>query len=157
MSWIVQMASKANRNRDAGAPLTSAQLLAFGFPALTHAMVASPVYGILPTYYAANTMVTLAQIGTIAAFSRIIDALNDPIMGYLSDRTRTRFGGRKPYIVAAILLMAIAVFQLFSPRMRDGYISSCGPRFYTPALQCSRFPDPHGVRRSAEITIKEQE
>jgi Na+/melibiose symporter-like transporter len=122
MSWIVQMASKANRNRDAGAPLTSAQLLAFGFPALTHAMVASPVYGILPTYYAANTMVTLAQIGTIAAFSRIIDALNDPIMGYLSDRTRTRFGGRKPYIVAAILLMAIAVFQLFSPPADAGWL-----------------------------------
>lgn len=95
--------------------LTTGQLLAFGFPAMTHALVASPVYSILPTYYAAHTAVTLAQIGTIAAFSRIIDALNDPVMGYLSDRTNTRFGSRKPWIAAAILFCAAAVFQLFSP------------------------------------------
>lgn len=109
------MAAQPSRNAGGGTPLTSTQLLAFGFPALTHAMVASPVYAILPTYYAANTAVTLAQIGTIAAFSRIIDALNDPIMGHLSDRTRTRFGSRKPWIVGAIMFMAIAVLQLFSP------------------------------------------
>lgn len=95
--------------------LTSAQLLAFGFPAMTHALIASPVYSILPTFYAANTAVTLAQIGTIAAFSRIIDALNDPVMGWLSDRTRTRFGSRKPWLIGAILFCAAAVFQLFSP------------------------------------------
>lgn len=95
--------------------LTPAQLLAFGFPAMTHALIASPVYSILPTFYAANTAVTLAQIGTIAAFSRIIDALNDPVMGWLSDRTRTRFGSRKPWLIGAILFCAAAVFQLFSP------------------------------------------
>jgi Na+/melibiose symporter-like transporter len=109
------VSAQPRRNADGSQPLTSAQLLAFGFPALTHAMVASPVYAILPTYYAANTAVTLAQIGTIAAFSRIIDALNDPVMGHLSDRTRTRFGSRKPWVVGAILFTAIAVFQLFSP------------------------------------------
>ena len=76
--------------RAASAAMVLAAL--FAGSALTHAMVASPVYAILPTYYAANTAVTLAQIGTIAAFSRIIDALNDPVMGHLSDRTRTRFG-----------------------------------------------------------------
>ncbi len=109
------MSARHSPDKRGDQPLTGAQLLAFGFPALTHAMVASPVYAILPTYYAANTAVTLAQIGTIAAFSRIIDALNDPVMGHLSDRTRTRFGSRKPWIVGAILFMAIAVLQLFSP------------------------------------------
>ena len=77
-------------------PLTATELLAFGFPAMTHALVAGAVYTVLPTHYAANTAITLAQIGTVAGLSRIIDALNDPVMGFLSDRTQTRFGSRKP-------------------------------------------------------------
>lgn len=95
--------------------LSRGQLIAFGFPAMTHALIASPLYAILPTFYAANTAVTLAQIGTIAALSRVMDAANDSVMGYLSDRTRTRFGSRKPWVVAAILFSALAVFKLFTP------------------------------------------
>ena len=106
---------RASDTSRAGGHLTTGQLLAFGFPAMTHALIASPVYAILPTFYAANTAVTLAAIGTIAAFSRIIDALNDPVMGYLSDQTRSRFGSRKPWIAAAVVFCAAAVFQLFSP------------------------------------------
>jgi Na+/melibiose symporter-like transporter len=95
--------------------LSLGQLIAFGFPAMTHALVASPVYAILPTYYAAKTAVTLAQIGLIAALCRIVDAVSDPVTGYLSDRTRTRFGSRKPWIVCSIGFCGIAVFHLFMP------------------------------------------
>lgn len=105
---------KSNSDRADGR-LTQGQLLAFGFPAMTHALIASPVYSILPTYYAAHTAVTLGAIGSIAAFSRVIDALNDPVMGHLSDQTRSRFGSRKPWIAAAIFFCAAAVFQLFTP------------------------------------------
>ena len=108
--------------RPAGTSLTLVQLVAFGFPAMTHALIASPLYTILPTFYAANTAVTLAQIGTIAALSRVIDAINDPLMGYLSDRTRTRFGSRKPWLAAAVFFCAISVFQLFSPPADAGWL-----------------------------------
>lgn len=95
--------------------LSTAQLIAFGFPAMTHAFVALPIYSILPTYYAAHTAVTLAQIGVIAGISRIVDAVNDPIIGFLSDRTRSRFGSRKPWIFAAILFCMASITSLFSP------------------------------------------
>jgi Na+/melibiose symporter-like transporter len=96
-------------------PLTTAQKLAFGFPSLPHALVAYPVYSLLPAYYAANTSVTLAQIGAIAAASRIFDAVNDPIIGYLSDRTRTRWGSRKPWFILAIFFLAGGIIPLFNP------------------------------------------
>ena len=38
------------------------------------------------------------------------DAFNDPILGYLSDRTRTRWGRRKPW-----LLVSVPVFVRFRP------------------------------------------
>lgn len=95
--------------------LSTPQLLIFGFPAMPHAFVAMPVYMILPAYYAANTTVTLAAIGAIAGLSRIFDALNDPLIGYWSDRTRTRLGSRKPWLIGAIFFCAISVTQLFAP------------------------------------------
>lgn len=110
------------RGATAASRMSLVQLVAFGFPALTHALIASPLYTILPTFYAANTAVTLAQIGTIAALSRVIDAINDPLMGYLSDRTRTRFGSRKPWLLAAIFFCVISVFQLFSPPADAGWL-----------------------------------
>jgi len=95
--------------------LTSAQRIAFGFPSLPHALVAYPVYSLLPAFYAANTTVTLAQIGAIAAASRIFDAVNDPIIGYLSDRTKTRWGSRKPWFLIAVLFLAAGIIPLFNP------------------------------------------
>lgn len=108
------MAAGGQGGADSGR-LPTWRLLLFGFPAMPHAFVALPLYAILPTYYAANTTVTLAAIGGIAALSRIFDALNDPLIGFLSDRTKTRWGSRKPWIVAAIVFCAASVVQLFQP------------------------------------------
>jgi Na+/melibiose symporter-like transporter len=96
-------------------PLSVGQLTIFGFPAMPHAFVAGALYSILPAYYAANTTVSLAAIGAIAGASRIFDALNDPIVGYLSDRTKTRLGPRKPWLLGAILFCVLSITQLFQP------------------------------------------
>jgi GPH family glycoside/pentoside/hexuronide:cation symporter len=39
-----------------------------------------------------------ARIGLLGALPRITDALTDPLMGYISDKTRSRWGRRRPYI-----------------------------------------------------------
>ncbi len=52
-----------------------------------------------------------ALIGTIMSFSRFTDALTDPIMGYVSDHTRTRWGRRRPYILVGAVLSGL-VFAL---------------------------------------------
>jgi GPH family glycoside/pentoside/hexuronide:cation symporter len=43
------------------------------------------------------------------------NAINDPIVGTLSDRTRTRFGRRKPFMMIGAPLMLIFYFLIFSP------------------------------------------
>lgn len=51
-----------------------------------------------------------ALVGTLQAIPRLTDALTDPIMGYISDKTRSRFGRRRPYI----FIGAIGVGVIFA-------------------------------------------
>lgn len=58
-----------------------------------------------------------ALIGYILSFPRIVDAFTDPIMGYISDNTKLRWGRRKPYIFFG----AIALGVTFALMWRIGY------------------------------------
>ncbi len=51
-----------------------------------------------------------AVVGLLAALPRLTDAFTDPLMGYISDNTRSRWGRRRPYI----FLGAIAVAVIFA-------------------------------------------
>ena len=51
-----------------------------------------------------------ALVGTLQAIPRFTDALTDPVMGYVSDKTRSRFGRRRPYI----FIGAICVGTIFA-------------------------------------------
>jgi GPH family glycoside/pentoside/hexuronide:cation symporter len=50
-------------------------------------------------------------VGWIGSIPRAFDAISDPVVGYLSDRTRTRWGRRRPYILAGALLAGL-IFAL---------------------------------------------
>lgn len=45
----------------------------------------------------------------------VIDAIDNPLLGYLSDRTRTRFGRRRPWLLLGAPLLAASMIALFSP------------------------------------------
>lgn len=47
-------------------------------------------------------------LGVIMIFPRLWDAVSDPVMGYLSDNTRSRWGRRRPYILIGGILVAIS-------------------------------------------------
>ncbi|MFX1531807.1 MAG: MFS transporter [Promethearchaeota archaeon] len=65
-------------------------------------------------YYAVIQLnITLITIGFI--IWAIWNSLNDPMLGYLSDRTHTRFGRRLPYIMIAFIPLGVIVFLLFTP------------------------------------------
>ncbi len=52
-----------------------------------------------------------ALVGLLGALPRLTDALTDPMMGYISDNTRSRWGRRRPYIFVGAISVAI-VFTL---------------------------------------------
>jgi len=59
--------------------------------------------------------VPMALLGIILAGGRILDAITDPLVGYLSDNTRSRWGRRKPYIFTASPLLLVAFAMIWLP------------------------------------------
>ncbi|MBW2368308.1 MAG: MFS transporter [Deltaproteobacteria bacterium] len=107
--------SVARPDLEPGTKLTTPRLIAFAMPSFAMSLLYGPVGSILPTIYAKYYALDLAFIGSVLMVSRIFDAVSDPVIGFLSDRTRTPLGNRKPWIIAGYGLTLIAVYHLFLP------------------------------------------
>lgn len=55
------------------------------------------------------------MVGAAMLVGRIFDAISDPLIGNLSDRTRTRWGRRRPFMAAGIVPMVGAFILVFTP------------------------------------------
>jgi GPH family glycoside/pentoside/hexuronide:cation symporter len=60
-----------------------------------------------------------ALIGTLQAIPRFTDAITDPVMGYISDNTRSKFGRRRPFIFVGAIFVGL-VFALMW-QLPEGY------------------------------------
>lgn len=52
--------------------------------------------------------------GTLIFASKLVDVISDPLMGWLSDRTNTRWGRRRPYMAGASVLCGLSMGLLFT-------------------------------------------
>ncbi len=52
-------------------------------------------------------------VGWITAIPRVLDAFTDPLMGYISDKTKSRYGRRRPYIFGGAICAGILFFALW--------------------------------------------
>lgn len=66
------------------------------------------------------TAAQLMAITVIMVAARVFDALNDPIMGNIIERTRTRWGKYKPWQLIGILFTSLVVYLAFNVRL-DGW------------------------------------
>ncbi len=90
-------------------------LFFYGLVDLPISMSLFPVAVFIPKFYASDMAVPLSVVGAILFFVRWTDVVTDPLMGYISDHTRSRFGRRKLWIALATPIMMLAVYQLFLP------------------------------------------
>lgn len=91
------------------------RLAVFAALAIPLAGAGLPLAVYLPPYYAQELGLGLGAVGLIFMLSRVWDAATDPLVGVLSDRTRSRFGRRKPWIAAGAPLFALSTAAIFAP------------------------------------------
>jgi len=89
--------------------------LLYALPWNAYAFIMLPLGIVLPTYYAEATLASATSIGFVSGIARIFDAVTDPLIGYASDRTRSRWGKRKPWIVVGSVVTCVAILFLFRP------------------------------------------
>jgi GPH family glycoside/pentoside/hexuronide:cation symporter len=66
--------------------------------------------------YATDVLgITAAAMGWILFASRFWDAVSDPVVGFLTDRTRTRLGRRRPWMIGSALPLGLIIVALWSP------------------------------------------
>lgn len=75
------------------------------------------IYGIMSSYltifYTDIMGIAAATVGTMFLVAKIWDAINDPIMGSLVDKTRTKWGKMRPYMLFTPIPIAIITILLF--------------------------------------------
>jgi len=97
-------------------PTSRSALLAYAGPSAPIAILMMQLIVYLPPLYAQELGLDLATVGLVFFLARAWDAVIDPLIGNLSDRTRGRWGRRKPWIVGGTpLLMATTVAFCLPP------------------------------------------
>ncbi len=112
-------------------PLTKTVLASYALPAMPLALVGLPMAVYLPAIYADSDGfgLTLGLVGLIITLSRFTDVITDPIIGFLSDRLKTRWGRRKPFILVGTPIYAAGIWLLFVPVIEFRDVSILGLEF----------------------------
>lgn len=92
--------------------------LAYSFGALGSGVSAYTVQTYIVFFYADVLKVPIELIGYSMIAYGIWNAINDPLFGYISDRTRTRWGRRIPYVAGGFIPLTLAFIFLWIPPFR---------------------------------------
>lgn len=94
--------------------LTNKEKISYGLGAVGKDMVYMLSASYVLYYYQDILGVSAIAMGVILMIARIFDAFNDPIMGVLVAKTRTRWGKFRPWLLIGTLLNAIVLYLLFA-------------------------------------------
>ena len=94
--------------------LTTKQKAAFGIGAVGKDMVYALSASYVMYYYQDVLGLSATFVGLILMIARVFDAFNDPFMGVLVAKTRTRWGRFRPWIFSGTVLNAAVLYALFA-------------------------------------------
>lgn len=94
--------------------LTAKQKAAFGIGAVGKDMVYALSASYVMYFYQDVLGLSATFVGLILMIARVFDALNDPFMGIIVAKTRTRWGRFRPWILSGTVLNAVVLYALFA-------------------------------------------
>jgi GPH family glycoside/pentoside/hexuronide:cation symporter len=97
-----------------GIPLTLGQKALWGYGAGGLGVgTFSSIAGLLIYFYTDKVGFSAAMAGSAILVAKVVDACTDLIMGHIVDRTKTRWGKARPYLLFTAILAVIAIGLLF--------------------------------------------
>lgn len=100
--------------------------ISYGFGNMGLCLATTMVTSFLMFFYSDIAKLSLKQVGTIMLLGGIVDAISDPLMGIFIDRTNTKWGKSRPFLLLFAIPMAIITTLVFkvpegSEAFRFGY------------------------------------
>ena len=89
--------------------------LAYGFGAVAYGIKDNGFSVFLLIFYQQVMGLDAGLVGLMLLLALVADALIDPVIGHLSDRTRSRWGRRHPWMYAAAVPMAVLWIAVWNP------------------------------------------
>lgn len=101
--------------------LTGAERFAYGIGAVGKDMVYMLSASYISIYFLDVMGISAAAIAVLLLVARVFDAFNDPIMGVLVAKTKTRWGKFRPWLLVGTITNAVILYLMFSiPPTLDG-------------------------------------
>ncbi|MCD7097917.1 MFS transporter [Stenotrophomonas sp. MMGLT7] len=129
--------------------------LAYAAAYVPFAVMHAPAFMVLPALYVQHAGLSLVGVGLTLTVLRVLDAAIDPVVGLLSDNTRSRLGRRKPWILLGAVVGGLATLAAFQPGPQTGYAYFAIAYFFmTLGWTFAEIPHPAWIN---EITRDERE
>lgn len=101
--------------------LSAGEKISYGLGAVGKDMVYMLSAGYILYYYQDVLGVSAIAMGMILMAARVFDAFNDPVMGVIVAKTKTKWGKFRPWLLIGTILNAIVLYLMFAaPPSLDG-------------------------------------
>ena len=111
----------SNQNSNGVSRVSMGQKIAVGFGMLANQMFPAAL-GVFIIVLVQDLGFAALLWGIIQFVPRIFDAITDPIMGYISDNTRSKWGRRRLYVLIGALIMGLAYIFMWQLQKDDGVV-----------------------------------
>jgi len=119
------MNASKQRPPTADKPVTIMEMILYNMAGFSFNVYDTILYAWLPYFYLPpegterTAFIPLAALGIIMAGGRVLDAVTDPLVGYWSDHTDSKWGRRKPFIFVASPILFLAFILVWNPPVAD--------------------------------------
>lgn len=126
--------------------LNKKEMASYGIGAVGKDMVYMFCASYILYYYQDILGVSAIAMGIILMAARVFDAFNDPVMGVIVAKTRTRWGKFRPWLFVGTALNAVVLYLMFAapPALNgSGLVALCSGYIYF--MGCYIYDDGHSV------------
>jgi GPH family glycoside/pentoside/hexuronide:cation symporter len=93
---------------------SSAEKITYGLGGIGYQMTLALANAFLVLYYTDSAMLSAAFVGTMMLVARLLDGVSDIVMGIVIEKTATRFGKARPWVLIGSIPLAVSMVLLFN-------------------------------------------